>query len=504
MENKKLVILPEEAVLYNRLRDYTKNIEGVLHMPGHKRSLEILCETEKVDEKSENRGFDPFEIDVTEVKGTDDLHDADGILREAMERTAYLAGAERTWFLVNGSTCGVLAGIFSAVEYGSEIIAARNCHRSVYHAIELLGLRVHWLIPETDPDFGLCESVDPKEVKRLLREHPAVRMMILTSPTYEGVISDIASIAEACHENDVLLMVDEAHGSHLGLRDGEVFPDGALKCGADIVVQSPHKTLFGCTQTALLHCRGNLADPERIERGLDIFETSSPSYPLMCSLDACTGILLHRGKQILHAWDEKLCAFDTECAELKLFRMYGRKHREDGCFEFDRSKILINCRGAEMTGAYLAEILRNEFSLETEMSSAETVLAMTGAGDAAGTYEESALHKLFLALRSIENKVHPCLKTGEASFIYEKTEIDTCMTIAEAVRKKKEEVPLSQAEGRISAEYCYAYPPGIPVIAPGERITRGQLEMLRRIKKSGNTVYRKKGETINCLDKDCE
>ena len=245
--------------------DVERAVDGMypLHMPGHKRRI------------APAEGL-PYAWDVTEVPGTDDLHDASGILADAMARTARLFGAKRTWYLVNGSTCGILAGIRALAPHGSTIVAARNCHKSVFHAAELGELDVRWSTPPVEPEFGVFGSVPPQTVERALNEAPHARCVILTSPTYEGVVSDVAAIARICHARGVPLFVDEAHGAHLGL--SPLFPGGALAAGADVVVQSAHKTLPSLTQTALLHIpEGSLADENEISRQLGIFETSSPS-----------------------------------------------------------------------------------------------------------------------------------------------------------------------------------------------------------------------------------
>ena len=217
-----------QSRLEARLRQYCGSGIYPLHMPGHKRR------------PGPCPGL-PYEWDVTEVEGTDDLHDARGILKEAMDRTAALYGADYTRYLVGGSTCGILAGIRAALRHGDRVAVARNCHKSVYHAIELCGLETVWILPETVPDYRICGSVSPEAVRCLLQTDPSIRAVILTSPTYEGVLSNIGAIAAHCHAHEIPLIVDEAHGAHLGLFSGTGFPAGALSCGADLVIQSPHR-----------------------------------------------------------------------------------------------------------------------------------------------------------------------------------------------------------------------------------------------------------------------
>ena len=236
-------------ILQSRLEEYAARGLYPFHMPGHKRRVEPAP------------GL-PAAWDVTEVPGTDDLHDASGILQEAMTRTAQLCGAQRTWYLVNGSTCGLLAGIRALAKRNSTVICARNCHKAVYHALELAGCHVHWLMPSVDSDWGICGPVTAGQVADAIRRHPSAKAVILTSPTYEGVLSEIEGICRICHARNIPVLVDEAHGAHLiPLSRRAGFPAGALSCGADLVVQSPHKTLPSLTQTALLHLQGNLVDP---------------------------------------------------------------------------------------------------------------------------------------------------------------------------------------------------------------------------------------------------
>ncbi len=305
------------------------------HMPGHKRRLA----------PSEDL---PVSWDFTEVEGADDLHHAEGILLAAMQRTALLFHAKRTWYLVGGSTVGNLAAIRACAKKGSEILAARNCHKSVYHAIELLDLSVHWLMPKEDADWKIPGSIRPEDVERGLSSHPKCSCVVLTSPTYEGVVSDIGNIANICHAHGVPLVVDEAHGAHFGLFSEGGFPESAITLGADLVIQSAHKTLPSLTQTALLHWNSVYVSEEEVERQLDVFETSSPSYLLMASLDGCTGLLREQGPELFAAWRARLCHLDA---------------------------------AADLTGSQLAAVLRKDYAIESEYHLGRNVLLMTSCAD---------------------------------------------------------------------------------------------------------------------------
>lgn len=460
-----------------------------MHMPGHKRGL---------------RPSDalPYDWDITEIEGADDLHDASGILAEAMGRAADLWGSRRTWFLVGGSTCGLLAAIRAAAPFGSEIIAARNCHRSVFHAIELGGYKVHWIVPEQNREYEICKAITPEQVAAAVNSHPGSSAVVLTSPTYEGVISDIRGISEICTEAGIPLIIDEAHGAHLGLFEKGGFPDGAVKCGADLVVQSLHKTLPSMTQTAVLHLQGNLVRDKEVERQLGIFETSSPSYPLMISIDSCVGLLREEGEELFGRWKENLDRFyrDTESfGTIRVLNEDSRRRKNKEPFVRDRSKILISFRDGNMRGSRAAQILRSRYGIETEMSSGMNVLAMTGPGDSRESFK-----RLFEALRSMD--IVLCSSAEEEPEKREPLEIPkvrTACSILEAVDHPHEMLPLRECAGRICGEYLYAYPPGIPILAPGEYITAQHLKAILRTESDGNRIchtHSNDRKMIACLE----
>ena len=446
-----------------------------MHMPGHKR---LLCPSGKL----------PYDLDITEISGADDLHNADGILRRAMERASSLWGSGRTWFLVGGSTCGILAGIRAAVPFHGEIIAARNCHRSVYHAIELGGIKAHWIIPAQNRRLGICREVTAGQVRDSIRKHPNSAAVILTSPTYEGVVSDIREIAKVCRSAGIPLLVDEAHGAHFGLFEEGGFPDSAVHCGADLVVQSAHKTLPALTQTALLHLQSECISEAEVERQLGIFETSSPSYPLMISLDSCVQLLTERGPRLFGQWKERLDLFYEETQMLRAVKVWNPEQSERGRNSRilrDRSKIVISFKDMGMTGAQAAQILRRRYGIETEMSSGSYVLAMTGCGDSGENLRELAKALESMDAEAAALRENDNIQTNAAPVI---PDAGAACRILTAVTSPTEEVCAQEAEGRICGEYLYAYPPGIPILAPGEWIGKEHLAWIRETEKCGNPV----------------
>ena len=421
--------------------------------------------------------------DISEIAGFDDLHDPREILAAGMERAAALWGASHTFFLVNGSTCGILAAIRAAsrVSGSRKLILSRNCHKSVYNAVELCSLEPVYIAPSTIRGLGFCGSISEGAVEACVRENPGAPV-ILTSPTYEGALSNIAEISSICRRHGSILLVDEAHGAHLDL--SPYFTGGAVRAGADIIVQSLHKTLTGLTQTALLHlgadCPVTRGD---ILRELAVFETSSPSYILMASIDGTVDLIFRRGHELFDAWSERLRRFH-ERLSLKNLALFGHSHSfstrdsaVSGVHGFDKSKIVILCDGTNIRGSALMNMLRYRFGIECEMAGSEHVVAMSGLLDT-----NESLNRLADALCEIDSGIieaRPRTVATEISIPPRK------MSASEALKKQRRPVPLMEASGSVCAEYVWAYPPGIPLVVPGEVLTKELLHSFIMQEKSG-------------------
>lgn len=500
---------PVAGFLYPQLINYCGSDAYPFHMPGHKRRLGSFQ--------------DPFSFDITEIDGFDNLHHAEGILLEAEKRAARLYGAEETHFLVNGSTAGILSAIGAVTNYGGSILMARNSHKAAYHAVYTGGLNVKYLLPRGEAARPVPEQkvstifaaevsgsgvflpasatenggrIRPQDVKAALEEdallHPdggRVQAVYITSPTYDGVISDVRAIAGIVHEYGIPLIVDEAHGAHFGM--SEIFPESSVKLGADLVIHSVHKTLPSLTQTALIHVQGSLVDRRRLKEMLDIYQTSSPSYVLMASIDNCIRILSQQGKELFEKYSQMLRGFYDSVRDLRRVHLI----RTD-----DPSKILV-VPGEGMSARELYDILREKYGLQPEMLSRSYVLMLSSVGD-----DQEGFDRLSAALHEIDagsgSRVEPrsgqpaeAEKTGESGQSRKSdapgsrmTLPESSCTIMEAQDAEQEKVSFGEAAGRVSGEYLYLYPPGIPLITPGEVITKKLIEEVGELKSEGYSV----------------
>lgn len=473
----------DDTSLYAALSEYGDSDYYPYHMPGHKRS------------KSAGEMARFYGIDITEIDGFDNLHHAEGILRDAEERANRLYGAEETFYLVNGSTCGVLASIMAVTERGSELLIARNCHKSVYHAAILQELTLHYYYPPLLEEYGICDGVSADGIARLLEEHPSCQAVVVTSPTYEGVVSDIQSIADVVHGKGQILIVDEAHGAHFGL-DASM-PRSAVECGADLVIHSLHKTLPAMTQTALLHVQGDRVDRRKLREYLRMLQTSSPSYVMMASVDACIRYIEEHGAErfaFMRQQYELFCNKMEACKHICIGKMTEVSQKNLFFTDWDIGKLVISVRHTSMSGRQLYDVLREEYHLQPEMAASDYVLAIMTIADT-----EEGWQRLADALLQIDDRIEEekMIDTVEDGCIAAKqTEISSAtllpaavgMTTACAFHKDREEVSLAESEGRIAADFVNLYPPGIPILVPGEVVSRAVLVQLDEHLRAGLQV----------------
>lgn len=431
-----------------------------MHMPGHKLG--------RCSHLSEDAA-----IDVTEVEGTDNLHHPHGILLEAQEKAAKTFGAKRTFFLVGGSTSGILSAIWAVCCQGDKIIMARNAHKSVYNAALLCQLTPIYIYPRIIPENGLTAGLDPQQLEQLLKDNSSAKMVVITSPNYEGLVSDVKTIAKLVHEHGKLLMVDEAHGAHFSFHDD--FPTSALAYGADIVVQSTHKTLPAYTQSAMLHVGSDRIDLSRLQEALALFQSSSPSYMLMNGLDSCRDLMDRQGDMLFEKYvkDLKTCreklVSELNCLQLVNQDVIGVHH----IHHMDLSKLVIDCTVANKTGIELNHLLREQYNIQVELADKNHIVAMTSICD-----DEASLMAFAHALIEIDKGLKKTRNTHEHYDIIE--DIQQVYMPWDAYRMQKRRVSFIESVGKVIGEFIIPFPPGVPLIVPGERISEGIIRIVEQ------------------------
>ena len=503
----------QEELLINRLAAYARSDMYPFHMPGHKRRT---GPEESFMNSCTDSFTNPFAVDITEIEGFDNLHHPEGILKDSMKWAADVYGADQTYYLINGSTGGILAAVCGSVPRGGRILVSRNCHKSVYHGICLNQLKTSYVYPQEIEGLGIQGGITAEDVDRMLNRYMDTQAVLIVCPTYDGIVSDIEAIARIVHRAGLPLIVDEAHGAHF--RYDAMFPVSALDLGADVVIQSVHKTLPSLTQTALLHIKCNrpdggcYADRERIDRYIHMVQSSSPSYVLMASIE---NSIYQMEQTDMAPYGKQLHKLRRRLGQMRHLRLADTGLiGQAGIRDLDISKIVVSTRGTCLypavdgltgfTGAHLDDILRREYHLEMEMCGADYVTAITTVMDSG-----EGLERLGDALTRIDSQLtdagyKPDGRSGNQKSVYS-MRCDTAMSMGEAMEEKMASVGLEDSAGCISGEFVYIYPPGIPIVAPGEWISRPILEVILEYRDKGLPVQGPADQslrTIRVVQKD--
>ena len=444
--------------LYNKIKKYTNSDVIPMHMPGHKRNAKLKLPF-------------PIDIDITEIDGFDNLHNMEGLLKDISNNIAKTYGTNKSFMLVNGTSGGILSAIYSQTNYSDKIIVARNCHKSVYNIIEIKHLHPIYIMPEFIDEYNINGQINPYSLEQTIKQNLDAKCVVITSPTYEGVSSDIESIAKICHNHNMLLIVDEAHGAHLGFDNR--FPKSARQLGADIVINSLHKTMPALTQCAVAHICSKRVNVASFEKALSMFETSSPSYILMSSIDYCVKLVQSKGQQLFDDYYNNLTSFYKSVSSIKNLKVVNNLP------DFDFGKIIISTIKTNLTGIELAKILREQYKIEIEMASTDYIIAMTTIADSQKNFDSLAS-----AILNIDKKCNT-QKTNNNTFIKKLKPLKKYCEVYECDDKNATFVDLIDSLNCVSLEYVWVYPPGIPIIVPGEIISQDIINLLLEIKASG-------------------
>lgn len=476
----------KKAPLLEALKEYANSGVIPFHMPGHKAGKGIDQELGKW------LGQGVLTIDLTEIPGTDDLHRPETIIKEAQDLAAQAFGAQHSFFLVNGTSSGIQAMIMAVCSPGDKIIVPRNVHRSILGGIILAGVWPIYLQPEIEEDWGIALGVTPQRVAQALEDYPEAKGVLLVSPTYYGVVPNLREIVQVVHHYKKPLLVDEAHGPHLSFHSD--LPLSSLEAGADICAQGVHKIIGGMTQASIVHVQGNLIDLSRLRNALKILQTTSPSYVLMASLDAARRQMACQGKELLEQTVHLTTKAREKINNLAGFSCLGKEIiGKPGAGGLDWTKLTVNCQKTGLTGWQVEQILREKYKLQPELSAWNHLLFICTGGD-----REEDLEKLVKALAEISQE-----RRGQVSLAKEISYWGMIppqqVSPREAFFAEKEIISLERALGRISGEIVAPYPPGIPVLAPGEKINQLALECLLDIREKGLKVQGPEDNSLNTI-----
>lgn len=442
------------AFILDKLLELQEKNAYPLHMPGHKRNLNFMP-------------YDFRTMDLTETGEVDNLHNPQDIIKSSQSAMAELLGAEHSFYLVNGGTSGVVSAILGSCNEGDYVLVASNCHKSVYNALTLAGVKPIYISPEITEE-SLCGGINIRNLFRAFENYD-IKAVIITSPTYEGFTCDIKTIADVAHKHNAILIVDECHGSHFVFSDK--LPHTALSQGADIVVNSWHKTLPALNQAAVLSVKSDKVDIQRIKDSVSMTNTTSPSYPILASIDYARE-LLTTDKHLFTSYLELVREARAELVHCKVLKLVNESIKgEHDIYDIDITRFTIMVR-SEISGSDVAKILLDKYNLQIEMAGPHHIIAITSVAD-----DEKGIKKFVKAITDLDKKLER--KFIEKIPFTSPNVFEPEMTPRQVFYSQKEYLPLDKAVGKIPASIIMPYPPGIPVVSLGQKFTKENLENIR-------------------------
>ncbi|EGK87545.1 aminotransferase class I/II-fold pyridoxal phosphate-dependent enzyme [Microcoleus vaginatus PCC 9802] len=496
IQQSRLIVSPANSQtktpLLDALRDRTNQPHAPFYAPGHKRGQGIS------QPLIDLFGATVFRSDLPELPELDNLFNPEGAIAEAQDLAAAAFGAQSTRFLANGSTCGIIAAILATCGPGDKIILPRNIHSSAISGLILSGAIPIFVSPEYNPDWDIANSITPEATASALEQHPDAKAVMIVYPTYHGVCGDLRAIAQITHQYNIPLLVDEAHGAHFNFHPN--LPEPALSAGADLTVQSIHKTLGAMTQASMLHIKGDRIDIQKLNRALQLVQSTSPSYLLLASLDAARQQIALHGKELM-AQTLQI----AEKARSRISQIPGLSVLEPlntpGFAALDRTRLTVKVSGLGITGFTADDILHSQLGVTAELPMPQHLTFIISLGNT-----ESDIDNLVKACTLLEGRRKK--EEGRRKKQYEilpippfphpplsphsklKTDYEELFPLSprEAFFFPAETVPADKAVDRLSAELICPYPPGIPVLMPGEIITPAAVDYLQQILAAGGKI----------------
>lgn len=457
----------QKTPLFDALRRYADEGTISFHVPGHKHGNGLPEFTQFV-------GKNVMNIDLTILPDLDSIYHPTGAIKEAQDLAADAYGAEHAFFLVNGTTSGIQAMVMSVCREEDEIIVPRNAHKSVIGGIILSGAKPVYVQPQIDDFYGIAKGVEPETVARALADHPAAKAVFVIHPTYYGMASNLPKIVEIAHGYGVPVIVDEAHGAHFPFHPA--LPVAAMAAGADMSAASVHKLAGSMTQSSILLLRSDYIDPKHVKTILNLTQTTSPSYVLMASLDVARKQMILQGEQRISRTLELSSLARQVMNKINGIRVAGEEMiGTPGCWAYDATKLMINVRGLGLTGYEAETILRKKHQLAFELSDYHNLLAVVSLGD-----NENTVGRLIAGIADLAEQCGSKQYAEKAIRLPATPEMVTLPR--EAFYSDAKAIDLNCAAGEVSAEMVMAYPPGIPIVCPGERITPEIIDHIQDLK----------------------
>ncbi len=472
--------LQTTAPLLDALRAAVEQPRAAFHTPGHKRgqgvpeNLKLLL------------GAAVFEADLPELPELDNLFAPEGAILQAQILAAAAFGAEQTWFLANGTTCGLEAAVLATCNPGDKLILPRNAHQAAIAALILSGAVPIFVEPAYDFTWGIAHSLTAAAVAIALKQHPDARAVMMVYPTYYGACGEIEAIAQITHQHHIPLLVDEAHGAHFAFHPR--LPISALAAGADLTVQSTHKVLAALTQASMLHVQGSRIDRQRLSKALQLVQSTSPSYLLLASLDAARQQMATQGQALMSRTLELAGRARTQISQISGLSVLQLACSTTGCVAFDSTRLTVDVSQIGLTGFEADEILHQTLGVTAELPGLQHLMFIVTLGNTERDME--LLVKGFKTLadrlgdqtvkeRGIKKLLPPIFPIAHTLLL---------LTPRAAFFAKAETLPIEQTPHRISAELVCPYPPGIPILFPGEVVTEGAIAYLQQVIAAGGVI----------------
>ena len=476
----------EKTPLFTAVVEHAKKNPIQFHIPGHKKG-------QGMDEEFKNFiGENALSIDLINIAPLDDLHHPHGIIKDAQDLAAKAFGADYTFFSIQGTSGAIMAMIMSVVGPKEKIIVPRNIHKSVMSAIIFAGATPIFVHPEMDPKIGIAHGITPNSVKKALEQHPDAKAVLVINPTYFGIAGHLREIVEVVHEYEIPVLVDEAHGVHIHFHDE--LPLSAMQAGADMAATSVHKLGGSLTQSSILNIRGNLVNPLHVQSVMSMLTTTSTSYILLASLDAARRNLVMNGRQLL---DEAIHVAQQARHQINeipgLYCMGDDILGTEATFDYDPTKLLISVKNLGITGYEVEKWLRREYNIEVELSDLYNILIIITPGD-----RSQDIDTLIGALRTLADKHDVQVENDH----YE-VELPKIPALAisprDAFYAEADVISLEESVGHVIAEFVMVYPPGIPILLPGEVITQDNIEYIKKNMAAGLPVQGPEDESLGTI-----